>query len=130
MGATDESVVCITLPAGGALTTAAQFCYCEMSTTGQITIANADTDITIGVIYGGLPAAAAGDPVSVAISGKVKVKNGATLANAGILVAPDANGKNQAAVTGDRTAGVLCTAGAALNELTEVILRPTGALIA
>jgi len=130
MGATDEAVLVMSFPCAGAIAATEQYKYVEMSTTGQVSVANADTDIIIGVLYGGLPTTAAGQNVSVAVAGKVLVRNGATLANAGVLVAPDSTGRNQAAVAGDRTAGVLCTAGAATGELTAVLLRPTGALIA
>lgn len=130
MGATDEAVVIISVPCGAAMALTDKFKYVELSATGQVTVANADTDIVFGVLYSGLPTTAAGENVGVAISGKVKTLNGATLANAGVLVQPDATGRNQAAVTGDRSAGILMTAGGAAGETVEVLLRPVGHLIA
>jgi len=130
MGATDQSVVCCDFPAGASLTAADQFKYVKMNNSGQVILCTADTDNVTGVLYGNLPAAT-GDIVSVAVAGKVKVLNGATLANAGVMVAPDATSRNQAAIAGDKPAGLLCTAGAVAGEVTEVILRPSpGILIA
>lgn len=129
MGATDENVECISVPAGASLTAADRGKWVEMSTAGQVTIANADTDVVLGVLYAGLPAAQ-GDAVAIAISGRVLVLNGATLANAGVQVCPDATGRNQAAVTGDRATGILMTGGMAAGEFAEVTLVRAGTILA
>jgi hypothetical protein len=130
MGATDDQVQCMSFPAGAALTAADRGKWVKLNATNQVILCTADTDITVGVLYGNLPAPNVGDAVTVAYAGKAMVLNGATLANSGVLVAPDATARNQAAVAGDRAAGLLCTAGMAAGEFAEVIIRPTGSLIA
>lgn len=128
MGATDESVVCHTYLSAGAITAADQFKFVEFAS-GVVSVANADTDVIIGVLYGGLPTTAAGEAVAVAVSGKVKVRAGAALATTGIQVTSDATGRVQAAIAGDRPAGILMSTAAGAGEMVEVELIRAGALL-
>lgn len=124
MGATDDQVQCMSFPAGAALTAADRGKWVKFNTSGQVILCTAATDITVGVLYGNLPAANVGDQVTVAVAGKALVLNGATLANAGVLVAPDATARSAAAVATNRSSGLLATGGMVTGEFAEVLLRP------
>lgn len=131
--ATDENVETLTLPAAAGLTSTDQFKFVEMASTGLVSIANAATDIVVGVLYGNLPktpaVTVAGDPVTVAIGGKALVKAAAAIAAAGVFGATSTGGLLQTGVTGNRVAGVIASTAGEINEMTEVILTGAGALI-
>lgn len=129
MGATDDYVQCVTFPAGGAIAATEQFKFVEMNSSGQVTVANALTDIVVGVLYGGLPAAAAGDAVTVAVIGKAKVKAGAAIAAAGVYGATDATGRLITGVATNRVAGLITDTAAAAGEMATVLLIGAGSII-
>lgn len=117
-----ESVVSLSVPASADLSTH-QFKFVELDGNGRLAVANASTDLPIGVL-GNKPAAldAAGE---VQISGRVKVIAGATVA-AGARVMSNGSGLAiTAATTGNIVKGLALTGGA-VNELIEVDLFPGG----
>ena len=86
---------------------AAQFKFVTLESDGQVDLADAAGENCIGVcLVGG----AAGAAVTVAVSGKVMVEAGATIA-AGAAVQTDANGDAIAAATGDYVMGYALEAG-------------------
>ena len=86
---------------------AAQFKFVTLESDGQVDLADAAGENCIGVcLVGG----AAGAAVTVAISGKVMVEAGGTIA-AGAAVQTDANGDALTAATGDYVMGYALEAG-------------------
>src|SRR6056297_1239117 len=86
---------------------AAQFKFVTLESDGQVDLADAAGENAIGVcLVGG----AAGAAVTVAISGKVMVEAGGTIA-AGAAVQTDANGDALTAATGDVVLGYALEAG-------------------
>jgi hypothetical protein len=86
---------------------AAQFKFVTLESDGQVDLADSAGENAIGVcLVGG----AAGAAVTVAISGKVMVEAGGTIA-AGAAVQTDANGDALTAATGDVVLGYALEAG-------------------
>ena len=86
---------------------AAQFKFVTLESDGQVDLADAAGENCIGVcLVGG----AAGAAVTVAVSGKVMVEAGGTIA-AGAAVQTDANGDALTAATGDYVMGYALEAG-------------------
>ena len=86
---------------------AAQFKFVTLESDGQVDLADAAGERAIGVCLVGGPAGAA---VTVAMSGKVNVIAGGTIA-AGAAVQTDANGDALTAATGDYVMGYALEAG-------------------
>ena len=129
--ATDQNVVCLDYPAAAGLVAADQFKFVEMNSSGQVLVANALTDLVVGVLYSlnGATTTVAGDNVVVAVSGKAKVKCGAAVAAAGVFAATDATGRMVTGASGNRVAGMVASTAGAAGELAEVNLTGVGALI-
>ena len=86
---------------------AAQFKFVTLESDGQVDLADSAGENCIGVcLVGG----AAGAAVTVAVSGKVMVEAGGTVA-AGAAVQTDANGDAIAAASGDYVMGYALEAG-------------------
>jgi hypothetical protein len=81
--------------------TAAQFKFVTLESDGQVDLADAAGENCIGVL---LNNPAAGEAATVAISGKVMVEAGGTIA-AGAAVQADANGDALTAASGDVVMG-------------------------
>jgi len=86
---------------------AAQFKFVTLESDGQVDLADAAGENCIGVCLVGGTAGAA---VTVAVSGKVMVEAGGTIA-AGAAVQTDANGDALTAATGDYVMGYALEAG-------------------
>jgi hypothetical protein len=117
-----ESVLSLSVPAAADLSTH-QFKFMEVDGNGRVNVANASTDLSMGVLQG--KPSAIDQPAEVAILGRVKVIAGATVA-AGARVMSNASGLAiTAATTGNIVKG-LCLKGGAVNELLEIDLFPGG----
>lgn len=86
---------------------AAQFKFVTLESDGQVDLADTAGENAIGVCLVGGPAGAA---VTVAVSGKVMVEAGATIA-AGAQVQTDADGNAATAAAGDVVLGYALEAG-------------------
>ena len=116
--ANQESVISITIPAGGDLS-ASQYRFVQVASDGQCDIvAGAGLDAT-GVLQNAPDAA--GKASEIAIAGRVKVVAGGTVAS-GALVQSDASGDALLATTGDFVLGQ-CLIGGAVGEVIEVLLN-------
>jgi hypothetical protein len=82
--------------------TAAQFKFVTLESDGQVDLADSAGENCIGVL---LNNPAAGEAATVAISGKVMVTSGGSIA-AGAAVATDANGDALTAASGDKCSWV------------------------
>jgi hypothetical protein len=131
--ATDDNVRTLTLPAAAGLTSTDQFKFVEMASTGLVSVCNAATDLVVGVLYGNLPltpaVTVAGDPVTVAVGGKVLVKAAAAIAAAGVFGATSTGGRLQTGVATNRVAGLIASTASEIDEMTEVILNGPGAIL-
>lgn len=119
--ATKQSMISVTLEAGGDLS-AAQFTFVLLASDAQVdqvSSAGGDAD---GVLQN--DPSAAGRAATVAIGGIVKVKAGAVVA-AGAKVQSDATGRAITAATGDHVLGKAVTAAGAADEIISVLLKST-----
>ena len=94
---------------------AAQFKFVTLEADGQVDLADSAGENAMGVCLVG---AAAGNAVTVCVSGSVMVEAGGTIA-AGVQVQTDANGKAALASTGDVVLGYTREAGAA-GQIIEI----------
>jgi len=113
-----ESVVCITLPAGADLRTH-QFKFVD-APAGLPTLVAATTDRTIGVLQN---APNTGEAAQIAVAGVVKVESGEAVAIGGVVKA-DATGRatDVAIATTEIELGIALTASGAAGELISVLL--------
>jgi hypothetical protein len=103
---------------------AAQFKFVTLESDGQVDLADSAGENAIGVcLVGG----AAGAAVTVAISGKVMVKSGGTIA-AGAAVQTDANGDALTAASGDVVLGYALEA-AVDNQIIAIELIQGGNVV-
>jgi hypothetical protein len=113
-----QNTQCITLKAGADLS-AGQYRFVEISAARTVTIANAITDIALGVLQN--DPAAADLPASIAINGTTKVLSGAAI-TAGARVSPTADGRAQASVSTQFPRGIALETAAGANEVIEILL--------
>lgn len=99
--AVEESVVSITIEAGGDLS-AGQYKFVTLASDGQVDLTASAGGAALGVLQNA--PAAAGEPAQVAIAGRVKVTAGGTI-TAGDKVQSDASGDALLAATGDHVLG-------------------------
>jgi hypothetical protein len=124
--ATQEAVKRISCNAGADLSAAANIYKFVEGNQNSVTLANADTDIIMGVLESlGIQ----GQAVSIAVEGVAKVRVSAVMA-AETLVTADTDGRARAAVSGDRYRGVLMEASTAINDIVAVRLVDGHNLIA
>jgi hypothetical protein len=114
--ATYENVTSQTFVAGADLSAKQYFFVKGDSTAGQVVVCG-DGEAAIGVL---LNDPTSGQAAAVAVSGKVRVEAGDTVA-AGARVASDASGNAISAATGDYVVGVAVRGGAD-GEIIEVQL--------
>ena len=125
--ATQQALVCITLPAGGDLSTA-QWKLVDVNSSGQAVVVSAANARAIGVLQN--DPAAAGREAEIAIAGVVKILVGAVAVAAGDEVEADASGSIlTAAGAGSNIIGK-CLVGAAAGGLAEVLFQPRGVVAA
>jgi hypothetical protein len=124
--ATQEAVKRISCNAGADLSAPANIYKFVEGNQNSVTLANADTDIIMGVLESlGIQ----GQAVSIAVEGVAKVRVSAVMA-AETLVTADTDGRARAAVSGDRYRGVLMEASTAINDIVAVRLVDGHNLIA
>jgi hypothetical protein len=115
--ALQEQVRSLSLPANADLS-ASQFCFVAVNTSGKLVLPSAGGDC-IGVLQDKPDAAdRIGEVAMLNMSGRLKVKAGATL-TAGVKVQSDGSGNAIAALTGDHVLGTTLT-GADSGELIEI----------
>ena len=109
-----------TLLAASSLT-GSQYLFAKVDSAGKIAVAGAG-ELAIGVIEN---KPGAGEPVTVAIYGVIKVKAGATFA-AGAKIAANAAGKAITATTGQQINGIALEAAGAVDQVVSVLLVRAG----
>lgn len=120
--ATQENQVCVSLEAGGDLSSS-QYFFVSVAADGQVDVTG-DGAIADGVLQN--DPAAAGRAASVCISGVSLVECGGTVTRGG-AVASDAAGKAVDAASGDIILGTALETGAS-GRIISVLFAPRGAL--
>jgi hypothetical protein len=121
--AQDENVQKLSIAASADLS-ASQFKLVELSS-GKAAIANASTDIVIGVLLN--KPTAVDMAAEIAIGGRSKCLAGAAVVTPGTQVMTDATGRAIAATATNRAFGTSLTAAAAAGDVFEVavgLIRP------
>lgn len=125
--ATEQAYKCVTRIAGADLSATSNLdLWVEQTAANSATIANAATDILLGVLKSN---GASGFGVAVAIDGIVKIKAGAAVA-VNALVTTDSSGRAVTAVSTNRYRGIAQTACSNANEYIEVLLVGANSIIA
>jgi hypothetical protein len=124
--ATQEAVKRITCLAGADLSAAANIYKIVEGNQNSVTLANADTDIHLGILES---LNIQGAPVDIAIAGVAKIRVSGII-SAGVLIAADTDGRGKAAASGDRYIGVLMEASTAANDIVSILIAPGHNLIA
>ena len=120
-----EAVVTISIPANGSLASD-QFKFVKVNSSGKALLVAASTDVTVGVLQDNPNAADL--PAAVAISGRVKVVAGGTVASGGRGMAGATGLAVAATGSGNRVVGVALVGGVS-GDLIEVLLYQSGYLI-
>lgn len=119
--ATENPVLVLSFPATANLASS-QFYAMELATAG-VTVCNATTDVSIGILQNDPASGAAAD---VCVSGKSKAVAGAAISiNAKCSVT--AAGKIQTAATGQHVIGIALEAAAGDNSIFTLLVCPGGA---
>lgn len=117
--ALQEQVRSLSLPANADLS-ASQFCFVAVNTSGKLILPATAGDDCVGVLQDKPDAAdRIGEVAMLNMSGKLKVKAGATL-TAGVKIQANTSGHAIAAASGDHVLGTTIS-GADSGELIEIL---------
>lgn len=123
---TQNPIFCISRKANADLS-AKQYYFVELVAGGKVDVANATTDLAVGVLQD--TPAASGRNCSVAVLGTTKVVAGAAISE-GAKVAPTAAGKAQTAVSTQTPRGIALEAAGGDLDIIEILLIDGGVPLA
>jgi hypothetical protein len=124
--ASNEATVRVSAVAGADLSADTNIYKFVEGTRASVTLANADTDIAMGVLHS---LGTSGRAVDVAIAGITKLRVAGT-PGAQVRIAPDTDGRGKLAAAGDQVRAITLEAATADNDLISVRLVDSFALLA